>query len=134
MSQPIKMRRRSGFSDVTKRMYKIDRLDDQYLLYSSWDGRFQFGIALARVSSVHPAGIRDGYYSVAWRDYTHDKDEDILLFTKGRAESFAAALDYLTSEARANIQARQDAALKNLLASKGLAGVLVQTDHARSRS
>ncbi len=103
-------------TNATKRMYKIDQLNAQYLLYSTARGDVHFGIALARISSIRAGGIRDGYPTVAWRDYTRDKDEDILLFTRGRAESFAAALEYLATEARAKVVVQQEAEMQQFRA------------------
>jgi len=62
-------------SDATHRQYRVDRLDDQYLLYSSWDGSVHYGIALARISSIHLDFNRQVGFEVVWRDYTRDSNE-----------------------------------------------------------
>jgi tetratricopeptide (TPR) repeat protein len=101
--------------DATHRLYKIDRVDDQYLLYSSRDESVHYGIALARVSSVHTNFDRQLGFEVVWRDYTHDRDESIALYTKGRMESFAAALDYLATAARERVKAEEDSMFQQFL-------------------
>lgn len=102
-------------SDATHRQYRVDRLDDQYLLYSSWDGSVHFGIALARISSIHLDFNRQVGFEVVWRDYTRDSNESASLYTKGRSESFAAALEYLAAAAREHLQEENDAAMQQFI-------------------
>jgi len=101
-------------ADATHRMYKIDQLNAQYLLYSS--GEYHYGIALARVAAIQSGAIRDGYYTAQWQDYTHDGPDYIKLLTRGRAESFATALEYLATAAREQAQAQQAAAFQQFQA------------------
>jgi tetratricopeptide (TPR) repeat protein len=102
-------------SDATHRQYRVDRLDDQYLLYSSWDGSVHFGIALARISSIHIDFNRQTGFEVVWHDYTRDNNESAPLYTKGRSESFAAALEYLATAAREHLKAEDDAAMEQFV-------------------
>jgi tetratricopeptide (TPR) repeat protein len=102
-------------TDSMHRMYPIDRLDSQYLMYSSWDRQYHFGIALARVSSIQSGIIRDGYYTAQWQDYAHDGWEHMNFMTKGRAEEFAAALQFLAADAREKVQAQQEASFRQFL-------------------
>jgi tetratricopeptide (TPR) repeat protein len=102
-------------SDATHRQYRVDRLDDQYLLYSSWDGSVHFGIALARISSIHLDFNRQTGFEVVWHDYTRDNNESAPLYTKGRSESFAAALEYLATAAREHLKAEDDAAMEQFV-------------------
>jgi tetratricopeptide (TPR) repeat protein len=107
-------------SDAAHRLYRVDRLDDQYLLYSSWDGSVHFGIALARISSIHSDFDRQVGFEVVWHDYTRDNNESVVLYTKGRTESFAAALEYLAAAAREQLKAQEDAAMQQfVLQAKG---------------
>jgi hypothetical protein len=99
-------------ADSMHRMYPIDRLDSQYLMYSSWDKQYHFGIALARVSSIRSGIIRDGYYTAQWQDYAHDGWEYMNFMSKGRAEAFAAALQFLAANAREEVQAQQEASFR----------------------
>jgi tetratricopeptide (TPR) repeat protein len=103
-------------TDSTRRMYQIDQLNSQYLLYSSGDKQYHFGIALARISSIQSGIIRDGYYTVSWQDYTHDSVDYMKFLTRGRAESFGAALGYLAIAARQQLQADQEASLQQFQA------------------
>jgi len=102
-------------SDATHRQYRIDRLDDQYLLYSSWDGSVHYGIALARISSIHTDFDRQVGFKVVWHDYTRDSNESAPLYTKGRSESFAAGLEYLAAAAREHLKAQDDAAMQQFI-------------------
>jgi len=99
-------------SDSMHRMYPIDRLDSQYLMYSSWDRQYHLGIALARVTSVQGGIIRDGYWVAQWKDYAHDDWESMKFVGKGRAEEFAAALQFLAANAREEVQAQQEASFR----------------------
>jgi hypothetical protein len=101
-------------ADATKRMYKIVRLDNQYLLYTSWDGSVQYGIALARISAIR-VGTHDNTLAVIWRDYSHDNDDYIQMYFNGRAESFAGALEYLARASRQQLQAKQDSAFQQFV-------------------
>lgn len=107
-------------SDAAHRLYRVDRLDDQYLLYSSWDGSIHYGIALARISSIHADFDRQLGFEVVWQDYTRDHTESVALYTKGRSESFAAALEYLAAAAREHLKAEEDATMQQfVLQAKG---------------
>lgn len=102
-------------SEATHRQYRVDRLDDQYLLYSSWDGSVHFGIALARISSIHTDFDRQVGFEVVWHDYTRDHNESATLYTKGRSQSFAAALEYLATAAREHLKAQDEAAMQQFI-------------------
>lgn len=102
-------------SEATHRQYRIDRLDDEYLLYSSWDGSVHYGIALARISSIHPDYDRQVGFKVVWHDYTRDNNESAVLYSNGRAESFAAALEYLATSAREHLRQEDDAAMQQFV-------------------
>ncbi len=102
-------------SETTHRMYRVDRLDDQYLLYSSWDGSVHYGIALARISSIRAEFNPQVGFEAVWRDYTRDQNESILLYTKGRSESFAAALEYLAAAAREHLKTQDEAAMQQFV-------------------
>jgi tetratricopeptide (TPR) repeat protein len=102
-------------SEATHRQFHVDRLDDQYLLYSSWDGSVHFGIALARISSIHTDFDRQVGFEVVWHDYTRDNNESATLYTKGRSESFAAALEYLATAAREHLKAQDEAAIQQFI-------------------
>jgi tetratricopeptide (TPR) repeat protein len=102
-------------SESTHRQYRVDRLDDQYLIYSSWNGSVHYGIALARISSIHTDFDRQVGFEVVWRDYTRDGNETAPLYTKGRSESFAAALEYLANAAREHLKAQDDAAMQQFI-------------------
>jgi tetratricopeptide (TPR) repeat protein len=101
--------------DATHRFYKIDRLDDQYLLYSSSGNTVHYGIALARISGIHFVYDREYGYKVVWRDYTRDQDESIVLYLKGRTEKFTTALEYLANAARESREAQEDSMFRNFL-------------------
>lgn len=102
-------------SDAAHRLYRVDRLDDQYLLYSSWDGSVHFGIALARISSIRADFDRQVGFEVIWHDYTRDNNESVTLYTKGRSESFAAALQYLATAARQQLKSQDEAAMQQFV-------------------
>lgn len=102
-------------SETTHRSYHVDRLDDQYLLYSSSDGSVHYGIALARISSIHAEFNPQVGFEAVWRDYTRDQNESILLYTKGRSESFAAALEYLATAAREQVKTQDEAAMQQFV-------------------
>lgn len=99
-------------SDSMHRMYPIERLDSQYLMYSSRDRQYHFGIALARVTSVQGGIIRDGYWVAQWKDYAHDDSESMKFLAKGHAEAFAAALQFLAANARQELQAQQESSFR----------------------
>lgn len=99
--------------ESTHRMYRIDRLDDQYLLYSERDGSAHYGIALARIGSIGIAIDRQtGFRCVSWHDYTRAQSEKIALYPMSHAEKFAAALEYLASAAREQLKTQEDASLQ----------------------
>jgi tetratricopeptide (TPR) repeat protein len=99
-------------------LYQIDELNSQYLMLSSRSRseQYHFGIALARIASIQSGGIRDGYNSVTWQDYTHDNPDYLKFFGRARADSFAGALRYLAGLARQEAQAQQDATLQQFRA------------------
>jgi len=90
-------------TESMKHWYSIEQLDGQYLRFSSADKRFHFGIALARVISVRVGGddARPGYCTVSWQDYSHDREDCVLIY---REDKFAAALRYLAGAAREQAQ------------------------------
>jgi tetratricopeptide (TPR) repeat protein len=102
--------------DATHRMYRIDQLNSQYLTYSSMDGQYHFGIALARISSIQAGIVRDGWYTTQWQDYAHDNLDYIKFLTRGRAESFATALEFLATGAREEAVRQHQASLEQFRA------------------
>jgi tetratricopeptide (TPR) repeat protein len=102
-------------TQTAHRLYRIDRLSDQYLLYSSWDGSVHYGIALARISSIHAEFNPQAGFEVVWQDYTRDHNEFVVLYTKGRMESFAAALEYLAADAREQLKAQDEALMQQFV-------------------
>src|ERR1700686_4926324 len=64
--------------DTAKTFYRIDQLNSQYLLYSTRDKQVHFGIALARVTSIHVGRDENRYPSVKWQDITRDKPESMM--------------------------------------------------------
>ncbi|HWY57506.1 MAG TPA: hypothetical protein VNZ03_23785 [Terriglobales bacterium] len=98
-------------TESMKHWYSIEQLDGQYLRFSSADKRFHFGIALARVISVRVGGdeARPGYCTVSWQDYSHDREDCVLIYN---ADKFAAALHYLAATAREQAQTQQDNTLQ----------------------
>ncbi len=103
-------------SEATHRFYRIDRLDDQYLLYSSYDKSVHYGIALSRIGAIE-IGIdpKSGFRCVSWHDYTHEQSENVALYPMSRAEKFAAALEYLATAAREQHKAQQDTAIREFV-------------------
>lgn len=92
---------------------KIDRFDDQYILFSCGSNS---GIALARISSVQGR---------CWQDYTREKRECLpaaySMTSIGahsdlkHEEKFAAGLNYLAVAARQQAQAQRDADFSKFL-------------------
>ena len=72
-------------------------------------------IALARISSIHTDYNRQVGFEVVWHDYTRDSNESANLYTRGRSESFAAALAYLATAAREHLKAQDDAAMQQFI-------------------
>ena len=99
-------------------LYEIDELNSQYLMLSSRNRneQYRFGIALARIASIQGGGIQDGYYVTTWQDYTHNNVDYLKFFTRGRAESFAAAITYLAGLARQEAEAQQESTLQQFRA------------------
>jgi len=102
-------------TESMKHWYSIEQMDDQYLRFTSADKRFHFGIALARVVSVRVGGdeSRPGYCTVSWQDYSHDREDCVLIYS---ADKFAAALQYLAGAAREHAQTQQDSILQQFRA------------------
>ena len=103
-------------ADATKKLYKIDKLDGQYLLCSSSDG-VHYGIALARITSIHVEASeeRQGAF-VSWQDYTREQPEAIKFYgSVKKAESFAAGLTYLATAAREQAQVQREASVQQFL-------------------
>jgi tetratricopeptide (TPR) repeat protein len=98
--------------DATHRIYRIDQLNSQYLTYSSMDGQYRFGIALARISGIKAGVVRDGWFTTQWQDYAHDNVDYMKFRTRGRAESFAAALEFLATGAREEAVRQHQASLE----------------------
>lgn len=95
--------------------FKTSKVGDQYMFYS--DGQNNFGIALARLSSVRFNDTRQYPMNncVYWQDYAHDAQESICWNFKRQkqAERFAGALQYLSTEAREKITAQYEADWQN---------------------
>lgn len=99
-------------NEATHRYYRIDRVDEQYLLYSSWDRSVHYGIALARVSGIRDAWDPQVGFKILWRDSTHDADDYVALGLKRDAEKFAGALSYLVAEARTVARMQEEQTLQ----------------------
>ena len=99
-------------------LYEIDELNSQYLMLSSRsrNEQYHFGIALARIASIQSGGVQDGYNTVTWQDYTHNGPDYLKFFGHARAEQFAAAIGYLSSAAREEARAQQEATLRQFQA------------------
>jgi tetratricopeptide (TPR) repeat protein len=93
-------------TESIQRIYKIDQLNSQYLIYSH--EQYHFGIALARIFSIQYGLDSDGWPSISWQDYAHDGRESMKFLSRGRADSFAAALEFLATAAREQVQAQQE--------------------------
>ncbi len=92
-----------GFSKVS--------VNDQYILYSNQ--KADFGIALARLSKISFMDTRQYPYSLCtyWQDYSHEGQEHLCWSYRGHkhAERFAAALEFLSANARQQAKAQFEA-------------------------
>jgi len=92
------------------RSFSNVKVTDDYVLYRS--GSKDFSILLARTSNVSfGEEKRSSYpYCVQWRDYAHDGPDHICWGYKRHKDSerFAAALEYLSTEARQKSQSAVD--------------------------
>ena len=95
--------------------HKNIKVSDQYVLWTSEDGKYNFGIALARVAWTKFSNEADGRYMMArvtWQDYAHDNSEYVQRpYYRGgesKDEKLKAALDFLAADARQQVKAQLD--------------------------
>jgi hypothetical protein len=94
------------------------KVTDQYVLYTSVDGKYNYGIALARIAWTKFSNEADGRYMMArvtWQDYAHDTTEYVQrpYYRGGEAkdEKLKAGLDFLAAAARQQAKAQMDSQL-----------------------
>jgi tetratricopeptide (TPR) repeat protein len=94
------------------------RVTDQYVFYSSEDGKYNYGIALARVSWTKFSNEGDGRVMMArvtWQDYAHDNPEYVQRpYYRGgetKDEKLKAGLDFLAADARQQVKAQLESQL-----------------------
>jgi tetratricopeptide (TPR) repeat protein len=96
--------------------WKDVKVTDQYILYSSADGKYNLGIALARIlwTKFSNETGQGGYLMarVTWQDYAHDAPENVQRpYYRGgesKDEKLKAALDFLAADARRQVKAQMD--------------------------
>jgi tetratricopeptide (TPR) repeat protein len=91
-------------------------ITDQYILYSSADGKYNYGIALARVAWTKFSNENENRFVMArvtWQDYAHDNPEYVQRpYYRGgetKDEKLKAGLDFLAAIARDQAKAEMDA-------------------------
>jgi tetratricopeptide (TPR) repeat protein len=89
------------------------KITDQYIFYTSEDGKYNYGVALARISWTKFSNEVDGRVMMArvtWQDYAHDNPEYVQRpYYRGgeiKDEKLKAALDFLAADARAQVKAQ----------------------------
>jgi hypothetical protein len=92
------------------------KVTDQYIFYSSEDGKYNYGIALARIAWTKFSNETTGRYVMArvtWQDYAHDNPEYVQRpYYRGgesKDEKLKAGLDFLAAAARQQVKAELDA-------------------------
>ncbi len=92
------------------------KITDQYIFYTSEDGKYNYGIALARLTWTKFSNEANGRYMMArvtWQDYAHDNPEYVQRpYYRGgetKDEKLKAGLDYLAGFARGQLKAQLDA-------------------------
>jgi hypothetical protein len=93
--------------------HKNIKVNDQYVLWTSEDGKYNFGIALARLSSIKFSNETENRYIMArvtWQDYAHDNPEYVQRpYYRGgeiKDEKLKAALEFLAADARQQVKAQ----------------------------
>jgi tetratricopeptide (TPR) repeat protein len=93
--------------------FKNVKVTDQYITYSSEDGKYNYGIALARISWVRFSNEVVGRAMMArvtWQDYAHDNPEYVQRpYYRGgevKDEKLKAALEFLAADARQQVKAQ----------------------------
>ncbi|HEX7422322.1 MAG TPA: hypothetical protein VF311_00320 [Terriglobales bacterium] len=94
------------------------KVTDQYVLYTSVDGKYSYGIALARIAWTKFSNETDGRYVMArvtWQDYAHDTPDYVQRpYYRGgesKDEKLKAGLDFLAAAARQQAKAQMDSQL-----------------------
>lgn len=95
--------------------HKDIKVTDQYVTWNSEDGKYSFGIALARLSWIKFSNESSGRYVMArvtWQDYAHDNSEYVQRpYYRGgetKDEKLKAALEFLATAAREQAKAQMD--------------------------
>ena len=91
------------------------KVTDQYIFYTSEDGKYNYGIALARLSWVKFSNETINRYVMArvtWQDYAHDNTEYVQRpYYRGgevKDEKLTAALEFLAADARQQVKAQME--------------------------
>jgi hypothetical protein len=98
--------------------HKNIKVSDQYVLWTSEDGKYNFGIALARLAWIRFSNETENRYVMArvtWQDYAHDNSEYVQRpYYRGgeiKDEKLKAGLDFLAADARQQVKAQLDSQL-----------------------
>jgi hypothetical protein len=98
--------------------HKNIKVSDQYVLWTSEDGKYNFGIALARLAWIRFSNETENRYVMArvtWQDYAHDNPEYVQrpYYRGGEAkdEKLKAAMEFLAADARQQVKAQLDSQL-----------------------
>jgi tetratricopeptide (TPR) repeat protein len=91
------------------------KVTDQYIFYTSEDGKYNYGIALARISWVKFSNETINRYVMArvtWQDYAHDNTEYVQRpYYRGgevKDEKLTAALEFLAADARQQVKTQME--------------------------
>jgi tetratricopeptide (TPR) repeat protein len=91
------------------------KVTDEYVFYTSADGKYNYGIALARVAWTKFSNETSGRYVMArvtWQDYAHDNPDYVQRpYYRGgesKDEKLKAGLDFLAAAARQQVKAQMD--------------------------
>jgi len=95
--------------------HKNIKVSDQYVLWTSEDGKYNFGIALARLAWIRFSNETENRYVMArvtWQDYAHDNPEYVQRpYYRGgetKDEKLKAAMEFLAADARQQVKAQLD--------------------------
>ena len=98
--------------------HKNIKVSDQYVLWTSEDGKYNFGIALARLAWIRFSNETENRYVMArvtWQDYAHDNPEYVQrpYYRGGEAkdEKLKAAMEFLAADARQQVKAQLNSQL-----------------------
>jgi tetratricopeptide (TPR) repeat protein len=98
--------------------HKNIKVSDQYVLWTSEDGKYNFGIALARLAWIRFSNETENRYVMArvtWQDYAHDNPEYVQRpYYRGgetKDEKLKAAMEFLAADARQQVKAQLDSQL-----------------------